>query len=176
MSFKMTIVTYIPPDTFSILWATTFIQHMTQTRWWATRFIRPTSSNWNTRVHFVFRFGSPLHSIPGGENHHSGWSVEGVPRSNQLPPRIQHISRSNSGGGYWVSLSWLRWFCKLTWQRQELQNPALSSACKLQKWSLLMPSTQCCLNHPEDQSTRHRSPEKENHRLRFFKCFFSFSH
>ena len=50
MSFKMTAVTYIPPDTFSILWATTFIQHMTQTKWWATTFIQHTSSNWNTRV------------------------------------------------------------------------------------------------------------------------------
>ena len=50
MSFEITIVTYIPPDTFSILWATTFNQHMTQMKWWATMFIRYTSSNWNTRV------------------------------------------------------------------------------------------------------------------------------
>ena len=33
MSFIMTIVTYIPPNTFSILWVTTFIQYMTQMKW-----------------------------------------------------------------------------------------------------------------------------------------------
>ena len=53
MSFKMTAVTYIPPDTFSILWATTFIQHISQTKLWATMFIQHTSSNWNTRVFFL---------------------------------------------------------------------------------------------------------------------------
>ena len=50
MSCKMTIVTDIPPNTFSILWATTFIQHMTQMKWLATTIIQHTSSNWNTRV------------------------------------------------------------------------------------------------------------------------------
>ena len=63
MSFKMTIVTYIPPDTFSILWATTFIQHMIHTKWWTTTFIQHTSSNWNTRVIKLPKFKITKHWI-----------------------------------------------------------------------------------------------------------------
>ena len=64
MSFKMTIMTYIPPDTFSILLATTFIQHMTQTKWWATMFIQHTSSDCNTRLFLLIIIIVKIHDQP----------------------------------------------------------------------------------------------------------------
>ena len=63
------IMTYIPLDTFSILRVTTFIQHMTQTKWWATMFIQHTSSNYNTRVFLLIIIKVKLHDQPLPASH-----------------------------------------------------------------------------------------------------------